>query len=191
MWKDSGVPAKVMVRNAECALFSGTCGAARVLESERQNGRVLHRCGESTGQQGGQRAKTVKPSWELSGDAPQPACGIRSSSGPWRHSHSENPPTRPPSGPALLRMPQAGREPDTGAYCPWSPVSGHCQHFLASPTDKIPLRSQNGRCHALQSPQIEDCSLQPTALFTLAARKMKPSFPPTCGRACSIWHSAA
>ena len=56
------MPAKVMVRNAECALFSGTCGAARVLESERQNGRVLHRCGESTGQQGGQRAKTVKPS---------------------------------------------------------------------------------------------------------------------------------
>ena len=39
MCKDSGVPAKVMVRNAECALFSGTCGAARVLESERQNGR--------------------------------------------------------------------------------------------------------------------------------------------------------
>lgn len=33
------MPAKVMVRNAECALFSGTCGAARVLESERQNGR--------------------------------------------------------------------------------------------------------------------------------------------------------
>ena len=49
--------AKVMVRNAECALFSGTCLAALVLKLERQNDQFLQKYSESTGWQGGQQAK--------------------------------------------------------------------------------------------------------------------------------------
>ena len=52
-----GCMAKVMVRNAECALFSGTCLAALVLKLERQNDQFLQKYSESTGWQGGQQAK--------------------------------------------------------------------------------------------------------------------------------------
>ena len=52
-----GCLSKVMVRNAECALFSGTCLAALVLKLERQKGQFLQKYGENTGWRGGQQAK--------------------------------------------------------------------------------------------------------------------------------------
>lgn len=178
-----------MVRNAERALFSGTCVAARVLESERQNGSFFTSVEKAQEEREGSRPKPREAllrtpfrrhptaclwNQELICPPPQPAPPSLKAL-----------PLRKTTQAATLRASAARDAPGRQGAGHWRAPSTKPRQWPLPP-DRLLSDLRMGDATLFQSSQIADCSPQPTSLFTLAARKIKPSFPPTSGRACSI-----